>query len=101
MIAQLIYTHYVYYFFMASLVLLVAMIGAITLTMLFPRFAQFFIAPLVKADAMEREVQAVQSEFEQVSPYMAFASTIWTSGKRHWSRPIWIVSALWIFFSMQ
>jgi NADH-ubiquinone oxidoreductase chain 6 len=33
MVAQLIYTHYVYYFLMASLVLLVAMIGAITLTM--------------------------------------------------------------------
>ncbi|CAI7799723.1 unnamed protein product [Closterium sp. NIES-54] len=27
------------------------------------RFAQFFVAPLVKADAMEREVQAVDSEF--------------------------------------
>lgn len=30
------------------------------------RFAQFFIAPLAKEDAMEREVQAVDSEFQQV-----------------------------------
>ncbi|PIN02720.1 Nardilysin [Handroanthus impetiginosus] len=30
------------------------------------RFAQFFISPLVKADAMEREVLAVDSEFNQV-----------------------------------
>ena len=27
------------------------------------RFAQFFIEPLCKADALEREVQAVNSEF--------------------------------------
>ena len=27
------------------------------------RFAQFFVSPLVKADALEREVQAVDSEF--------------------------------------
>lgn len=27
------------------------------------RFAQFFIAPLCKADALEREVQAVNNEF--------------------------------------
>ncbi|KAH9309722.1 hypothetical protein KI387_037633, partial [Taxus chinensis] len=30
------------------------------------RFSQFFISPLVKAEAMEREVQAVDSEFDQV-----------------------------------
>ncbi|KAM7527580.1 hypothetical protein LguiB_030990 [Lonicera macranthoides] len=30
------------------------------------RFSQFFISPLVKAEAMEREVQAVDSEFNQV-----------------------------------
>eukprot|EP00899_Mesostigma_viride_P003587 jgi/Mesvir1/13229/Mv12754-RA.3 len=30
------------------------------------RFAQFFIAPLCKAEAMDREVQAVESEFNQV-----------------------------------
>ncbi|KAL2470900.1 Insulinase (Peptidase family M16) family protein [Abeliophyllum distichum] len=30
------------------------------------RFAQFFISPLVKAEAMEREVLAVDSEFNQV-----------------------------------
>ncbi|GFQ04195.1 insulin-degrading enzyme [Phtheirospermum japonicum] len=30
------------------------------------RFAQFFTSPLVKADAMEREVLAVDSEFNQV-----------------------------------
>ncbi|KAK4779447.1 hypothetical protein SAY87_015553 [Trapa incisa] len=30
------------------------------------RFSQFFIAPLVKAEAMEREVLAVDSEFNQV-----------------------------------
>lgn len=30
------------------------------------RFAQFFIAPLVKADALEREVQAVDNEFAGV-----------------------------------
>eukprot|EP00252_Welwitschia_mirabilis_P007587 TRINITY_DN19118_c0_g1_i1.p1 TRINITY_DN19118_c0_g1~~TRINITY_DN19118_c0_g1_i1.p1 ORF type:complete len:1100 (+),score=208.89 TRINITY_DN19118_c0_g1_i1:181-3300(+) len=29
------------------------------------RFSQFFVAPLVKAEAMEREVQAVDSEFHQ------------------------------------
>ena len=27
------------------------------------RFAQFFVAPLCKADALEREVQAVNNEF--------------------------------------
>lgn len=27
------------------------------------RFAQFFIAPLCKADALEREVMAVENEF--------------------------------------
>lgn len=27
------------------------------------RFAQFFVAPLCKADALEREVQAVDNEF--------------------------------------
>ncbi|GMP89949.1 hypothetical protein CsSME_00041296 [Camellia sinensis var. sinensis] len=30
------------------------------------RFSQFFISPLVKAEAMEREVQAVDSEFNQI-----------------------------------
>ncbi|XP_016452343.2 nardilysin-like isoform X3 [Nicotiana tabacum] len=30
------------------------------------RFSQFFVSPLVKAEAMEREVQAVDSEFNQV-----------------------------------
>ncbi|KAJ7533128.1 hypothetical protein O6H91_13G034400 [Diphasiastrum complanatum] len=30
------------------------------------RFSQFFISPLVKFEAMEREVQAVDSEFDQV-----------------------------------
>nr|XP_027190387.1 nardilysin-like isoform X2 [Cicer arietinum] len=30
------------------------------------RFSQFFISPLVKMEAMEREVQAVDSEFNQV-----------------------------------
>lgn len=30
------------------------------------RFAQFFIAPLIKADALDREVQAVDSEFSGV-----------------------------------
>ncbi|KAH7677792.1 Insulysin protein [Dioscorea alata] len=30
------------------------------------RFSQFFISPLVKVEAMEREVQAVDSEFNQV-----------------------------------
>ncbi|XP_052184105.1 nardilysin-like [Diospyros lotus] len=30
------------------------------------RFSQFFISPLVKAEAMDREVQAVDSEFNQV-----------------------------------
>ncbi len=30
------------------------------------RFAQFFIAPLIKADALEREVQAVDNEFSGV-----------------------------------
>jgi hypothetical protein len=30
------------------------------------RFAQFFISPLVKADALEREVQAVDNEFAGV-----------------------------------
>jgi nardilysin len=30
------------------------------------RFSKFFISPLVKAEAMEREVQAVDSEFNQV-----------------------------------
>ena len=30
------------------------------------RFAQFFVAPLVKADALEREVQAVDNEFSGV-----------------------------------
>jgi nardilysin len=30
------------------------------------RFSQFFISPLAKAEAMDREVQAIDSEFEQV-----------------------------------
>ncbi|XP_004294732.1 PREDICTED: nardilysin isoform X1 [Fragaria vesca subsp. vesca] len=30
------------------------------------RFSQFFVSPLVKSEAMEREVQAVDSEFNQV-----------------------------------
>ncbi|KAG6541670.1 hypothetical protein Mapa_016935 [Marchantia paleacea] len=30
------------------------------------RFSQFFISPLAKADAMDREVQAIDSEFNQV-----------------------------------
>ncbi|CAK9254097.1 unnamed protein product [Sphagnum jensenii] len=30
------------------------------------RFAQFFLSPLVKVEAMDREVQAIDSEFEQV-----------------------------------
>ena len=32
------------------------------------RFAQFFIAPLMKKNAMEREREAVDSEFEQALP---------------------------------
>lgn len=37
------------------------------------RFAQFFIEPLCKADALEREVQAVNSEF--VGRQAIFAET--------------------------
>ncbi|KAK9939655.1 hypothetical protein M0R45_016345 [Rubus argutus] len=37
-----------------------SMIGALT------RFSQFFVSPLVKIEAMEREVQAVDSEFNQI-----------------------------------
>lgn len=39
------------------------------------RFAQFFISPLVKGDALEREVQAVDNEFAGVLQ-------VWVGGGR-------------------
>lgn len=31
------------------------------------RFSQFFISPLVKAEAMDREIQSIESEFVQAA----------------------------------
>ena len=38
------------------------------------RFAQFFVAPLCKADALEREVNAVDNEFSGAPPACRAAS---------------------------
>lgn len=40
------------------------------------RFSQFFVAPLCKADALEREVNAVDNEFSGM--LLSFRSVYWT-----------------------
>ena len=41
------------------------------------RFAQFFVAPLCKADALEREVQAVDNEFTGMLLCACDSCAIW------------------------
>jgi nardilysin len=38
------------------------------------RFAQFFLAPLCKADALEREVSAVDNEFAGESGHISWST---------------------------
>lgn len=70
-LGNLIYTHYFYYFLMASLILLVAMIGAIVLTMYKRKNAAVLQdSDLSRKDRKQFIYQQVSRDFEQVIGYV-------------------------------